>query len=126
LLALHTRTRTKEIPFLKKLQNRIFSELGTQFIEQCIGSFCKIVFCCLIVIATVQIIMSAPSQPIQLAGHVGAFTKLDGGRIRKLVKKEEAGFYKGLAARNLDADIAPYIPKFFGIEEHDGHGKFYW
>jgi inositol-hexakisphosphate kinase len=62
--------------------------------------------------------MSAPT--IQLAGHIGAFTKLDGGRIRKLVKKEEAAFYRGLAARNLDAEILPYIPKFFGIEEHDG------
>jgi hypothetical protein len=64
--------------------------------------------------------MSVPQAPIQLAGHVGAFTKLDGGRIRKLVKKEEAAFYSGLAGRQLDPAIAPYIPKFFGLEEHDG------
>lgn len=64
--------------------------------------------------------MSTAPVTIQLAGHVGAFTKLDGGRIRKLVKKEEATFYEGLAARNLDASIMRYIPKFFGLEEHDG------
>lgn len=65
--------------------------------------------------------MSAP-VPIQLAGHIGAFTKLDGGRIRKLVKKGEADFYRSLADRNLDPVITPYIPKFFGLEEHEEKG----
>lgn len=65
-------------------------------------------------------LMSAPAPTIQLAGHIGAFTKLDGGRIRKLVKDEEAKFYSTLADRHLDAEILPYIPKFYGLEEHDG------
>ena len=64
--------------------------------------------------------MAAAPATLQLAGHVGAFAKLDGGRIRKLVKKEEAAFYKGLADRHLDAAITPYIPKFFELQEHDG------
>lgn len=58
---------------------------------------------------------------IQLAGHVGAFATLPGGKIRKLVKKGEASFYSGLADRHLDSAIAPYIPKFFGLEEHEGN-----
>jgi len=66
--------------------------------------------------------LSAPPPTIQLAGHVGAFTKLDGGRIRKQVKKEEAHFYRSLTERQLDDAILNYIPKFFGIEEHDGKG----
>ena len=63
---------------------------------------------------------TAEAPTIQLAGHIGAFTKLEGGRIRKLVKNEEADFYEGLAARNLEAEILRYIPRFFGLEEHDG------
>ena len=66
--------------------------------------------------------MSHPAKPLQLAGHIGAFTKLEGGRLRKPVKSKEAVFYKTLTDRKLDASITSYFPKFFGIEVHDGKG----
>jgi hypothetical protein len=65
--------------------------------------------------------MAARVDQNQLAGHAGHILKVDGGKIKKLVKDPEATFYTTLASRNLPPVALEFIPKFYGVEETDGN-----
>lgn len=58
---------------------------------------------------------------IQLAGHIGAISKISDGKIKKKANDSEAMFYTDLVKNPLDNVINPFIPNFFGLEEQDNH-----
>jgi len=60
------------------------------------------------------------ADPYQLAGHVGHILKLPDGKIKKLVKDQEANFYLTLQDRKLPPEALEFIPRFYGVEYHDG------
>jgi len=60
---------------------------------------------------------SPPASPKafqQAGGHVGAFKKLDGGKIMKRVGKNEFQFYSKTLSQY--PTVSEYLPKFFGTE----------
>jgi len=57
---------------------------------------------------------------IQTGGHVGAFSKLDGGKIMKKVGKNEFHFYSEQLPKYQR--VHPFVPTFFGTDiKEDNH-----